>query len=61
MNVNEEKMKVHIGGRLFNDQRYFVDGNLLKELGWKKKINFEEGLKSTIQWYLNKMDNVKRI
>ena len=32
-----------------------------KELGWKPKHNFEDGLKETIQWYLNNEDWVKNI
>ena len=35
-----------------HDRRYSIDSTLLrKELGWKPKIPFEEGLTKTIQWY----------
>ena len=37
--------------RPFNDRRYAVDGSKLRELGWKQKTTFEEGLKSTVDWY----------
>jgi dTDP-glucose 4,6-dehydratase len=37
--------------RDFNDQRYNISSNKLKDLGWSPKINFEEGLKKTLEWY----------
>jgi len=37
--------------RLFNDRRYFIDGRKLYDLGWKPVVNFDEGLKKTIEWY----------
>ena len=40
-----------------HDKRYAIDANKLKnELGWTPSLQFEEGLKKTIKWYLdNKM------
>jgi dTDP-glucose 4,6-dehydratase len=36
-----------------HDRRYAIDpSHLEKTLGWKAKVTFEEGLKSTIEWYL---------
>jgi dTDP-glucose 4,6-dehydratase len=36
-----------------HDRRYALDiSRMKKELGWSPKISFEEGLKSTIKWYL---------
>uniref|UniRef100_A0A060T4J8 ARAD1C41184p n=1 Tax=Blastobotrys adeninivorans TaxID=409370 RepID=A0A060T4J8_BLAAD len=37
--------------RVFNDMRYAVDSTLTYELGWRPVTSFEEGLKSTVQWY----------
>ncbi|VFQ60432.1 unnamed protein product [Cuscuta campestris] len=37
--------------RPFNDKRYFLDDKKLKELGWKEKTSWEEGLKQTLEWY----------
>lgn len=38
--------------RLGHDFRYAIDSSKIKnELGWKPRIAFEEGLKSTIDWY----------
>jgi dTDP-D-glucose 4,6-dehydratase len=47
-----------IEDRLFNDFRYCINNNKLKELGWKEKKPFNEGLKETIEWYSNP-DNIK--
>ena len=41
--------------RDFNDKRYYIDNNKLKELGWKQKVKFKEGLIKTIDWYKNKL------
>lgn len=42
--------------RNFNDVRYHICGNKMKNLGWEQKISFEQGLDSTIDWYLNNKD-----
>ena len=35
-----------------HDQRYSLDSSKIKnELGWSAKINFEDGIKKTIEWY----------
>lgn len=48
--------------RLGHDLRYAINcSKIEKELGWKPKHNFEDGLKETIQWYLNNEDWVKNI
>tara|TARA_B110000027_G_C16109015_1_gene296755 strand:- start:1469 stop:2488 length:1020 start_codon:yes stop_codon:yes gene_type:complete len=54
-----------------HDIRYALDSKkILAKLGWKTKINFEEGLKKTFLWYLkndkyyksvSKTDIVKRL
>lgn len=37
-----------------NDRRYALDCSKIKrELGWKPKHSFEDGLKKTIRWYLD--------
>ncbi|MDR1818934.1 MAG: dTDP-glucose 4,6-dehydratase [Methanobrevibacter sp.] len=43
--------------RLGHDRRYAIDsGKIQKELGWKPKYKFEEGIEETIQWYLNNQE-----
>lgn len=37
--------------RPFNDHRYAVNAAKLKSLGWVQNTSFEEGLKTTVNWY----------
>lgn len=41
----------HTRDRPFNDLRYAVDGERLRELGWKPQVSFEQGLTNTVDWY----------
>ena len=34
---------------------------VFKKFGWKTKINFEQGLKETISWYLNNINFLNTI
>jgi len=43
--------------RAFNDVRYFIDSSKLHELGWATQTSFAEGLKETINWYMNHSDH----
>ena len=48
--------------RLGHDRRYAISNDkITKELGWKPSLTFEEGIKITIQWYLNNQDWIKNI
>ena len=38
--------------RLGHDFRYSLDTTKIKELGWKPKVKFEEGIKKTVKWYV---------
>jgi dTDP-glucose 4,6-dehydratase len=39
--------------RAGHDFRYAIDPSKIeREVGWKSKINFDEGIKKTIEWYL---------
>ncbi len=47
-------LKVTVPDRLGHDRRYAVDASRIKsELGWKPKQDFDAGLRSTVQWYLD--------
>jgi dTDP-glucose 4,6-dehydratase len=35
-----------------HDRRYALDGGRLTSLGWRPKVAFERGLRSTIRWYM---------
>ena len=57
-----EKLINYVKDRPGHDKRYAIDANKLKnELNWQPSLQFEEGLKKTIDWYLDNqkwMDNV---
>ncbi|ESQ48497.1 hypothetical protein EUTSA_v10020227mg [Eutrema salsugineum] len=40
-----------VENRPFNDQRYFLDDQKLKKLGWSERTTWEEGLRKTMEWY----------
>lgn len=45
-----------------HDLRYAIDSSKVeKELGWVRTYNFENGIKETIDWYLNNQDWVNNI
>ena len=48
----------HVTDRVGHDLRYAIDSTkLYKELNWKPKYtNFEEGLRQTIQWYIDNQE-----
>jgi len=45
-----------------HDFRYALDCTKIKEeLGWEPQVNFEEGLRRTVEWYLNNQDWVEGV
>ena len=43
----------HVKDRLGHDKRYSINSSKIRrELNWKPKISFNEGIKKTIKWYL---------
>lgn len=48
-----EKLITYVTDRAGHDLRYAIDATKLKkELGWTPSLQFEEGIKKTIRWYL---------
>lgn len=45
----------YINDRDFNDKRYYISDDKIRLLGWNRKINLEDGLKSTIEYYKNNL------
>jgi len=43
----------YVEDRPFNDQRYFIQSTKLENLGWKREVTFEDGLRKTIEWYIS--------
>ena len=48
---------VYVKDRYFNDCRYSVMTDALEALGWKQQIKFDDGIRMTIQWYLEHKDH----
>ena len=45
----------HVQDRLGHDRRYAIDTSKIeRELGWTPLVQFDEGILSTIKWYLQK-------
>jgi dTDP-glucose 4,6-dehydratase len=45
-----------------HDRRYAIDSTKIREeLGWNPTVTFEEGIRSTIRWYLDHRDWMKRV
>ena len=61
MGKDESSIK-YVEDRLGHDRRYAISNDkITSELGWKPSITFEEGIKLTIDWYLNNQDWMKNI
>ncbi len=49
-----EEMIEYVEDRKGHDRRYAIDFTKAKmELGWEPQISFEDGMKSTVEWYLD--------
>ena len=45
-----------------HDTRYSISSNkIFKEIGWKAKINFKQGIIQTIDWYLKNQNWLKKL
>jgi len=56
---DSEDLIDHVPDRHYNDQRYYIDYDKIKALGWQEEISFDQGLKDTIQWYVDRVDEFK--
>lgn len=58
----DESSIEYVQDRLGHDRRYAISNDkITSELGWKPSITFEEGIKLTIDWYLNNLDWIENI
>ena len=58
----DESSIEYVKDRLGHDKRYAIDNNkITTTLGWKPSLTFEEGIKLTIEWYLNNTNWIKSI
>lgn len=58
----DESSIEYVEDRLGHDKRYAIDNaKIQSELGWEPSLTFEEGIKLTIDWYLNNQNWIKSI
>lgn len=58
----DESSIEYVEDRLGHDRRYAISNDKIStELGWKPSLTFENGIKLTIDWYLNNQDWIKAI
>jgi dTDP-glucose 4,6-dehydratase len=51
--LGKSKSLVHfVQDRLGHDRRYAIDASKIRKLGWVPQISFQQGIKDTIEWYL---------
>lgn len=61
MGKDESSIK-YVEDRLGHDRRYAIcNDKIQSELGWEPSLTFEEGIKLTIDWYLNNQSWIKAI
>lgn len=59
--VNEDLI-VYVEDRKGHDRRYGIAPDKIKEdLGWFPETKFEDGIKQTIQWYLDHKDWMENV
>ena len=52
----------YVADRLGHDRRYAIaNDKITSKLGWEPSVTFEEGIKMTIDWYLNNQAWIKSI
>ena len=48
-----KRLITYVKDRPGHDRRYAIDcGKIKTELGWRQSVNFDEGLRKTVAWYL---------
>lgn len=57
-----ESLINYVEDRLGHDRRYAIDSSKIqRELGWEPSVTFEEGIKLTIDWYINNTEWIKAL
>ncbi len=58
----DENSIEYVQDRLGHDRRYAISNDkITSELGWQPSLTFEEGIKITIDWYLNNQEWIRNI
>jgi dTDP-glucose 4,6-dehydratase len=51
---DRRKLIQFVPDRPGHDRRYVIDASkIARELGWQPTVSFEDGLRKTVQWYLD--------
>lgn len=57
-----ESLITYVKDRLGHDRRYAIDSSKIQnQLGWKPEYTFDQGIKETIQWYLDNRDWMDKV
>jgi len=53
-----EGLITYVKDRAGHDFRYAADSSKIeRELGWRPRMTFEEGMRRTVEWYVERIDN----
>merc|ERR1712194_74358 len=58
----EQVLLTFVPDRKFNDLRYTINSGKLHKLGWKEEMDWEGGLRTTVEWfkkYSNRFGNIE--
>ncbi len=47
----DQSLIKHISDRPGHDQRYSINNSKIRKLGWKPTVTFDQGIKTTVDWY----------
>lgn len=56
-----EQLIKFVPDRLGHDKRYAIDPSKMLQLGWKPAYDFEEGLRKTINWYMENQSWIENV
>jgi dTDP-glucose 4,6-dehydratase len=57
-----QKLITFVADRPGHDRRYAIDaGKIARDLGWQPAVNFERGLRDTVEWYFNHADWIENV
>lgn len=57
-----KKLITYVTDRAGHDMRYAIDASKIdKELGWSPSLDFPEGLRKTVEWYLDNTEWIENI
>ena len=52
----DENLLTFVSDRPGHDRRYALSARKVKALGWKKRYDFDDGLRKTVNWYRRNED-----